>query len=47
MPTMSDDRRRRIVFRQRKLEALEKRLAKAAKRERNTSASTATAKKVR
>lgn len=47
MPTMSDDRRRRIVFRQRKQEALEKRLAKAEKRERNTSAPASAAKKTR
>jgi len=47
MPTMSDDRRRRIVFRQRKQEALEKRLAKAEKRERNSGAPAATEKKTR
>jgi len=37
MPTMSDNRRRRIVIRQRKRENLRKRLAKAAKRQRNAS----------
>lgn len=35
MPTMSDNRRRRIIARQRKLENLKKRTAKAAKKERN------------
>jgi len=32
MPTMSDNRRRRIVARQRKLENAQKRVSKAAKR---------------
>ena len=35
MPTMSDNRRRRIIARQRKLENLEKRQAKIEKKERN------------
>ena len=35
MPMMSDNRRRRIVARQKKLENLEKRTEKAAKRARN------------
>ena len=35
MPNMSDNRRRRIVARQRKLENLNKRIAKAEKKERN------------
>lgn len=35
MPTMSDNRRRRIVARQRKLENLKKRAAKIEKKERN------------
>jgi hypothetical protein len=35
MPNMSDNRRRRIVARQRKLENLTKRIAKAEKKERN------------
>ena len=35
MPTMSDNRRRRIVARQRKLENAKKREAKVAKKERN------------
>ena len=36
MPTMSDNRRRRIVARQKKLENAVKRTEKAAKRERNS-----------
>lgn len=35
MPTMSDQRRKRIQAKQRKLKNEEKRVAKAAKRERN------------
>ncbi len=35
MPNMSDNRRRRIVARQRKLENAQKRTAKIAKKERN------------
>ncbi len=35
MPTMSDNRRRRIIARQRKLENLKKRTGKIAKKERN------------
>ncbi len=35
MPTMSDNRRRRITARQRKLENAKKRIAKIAKKERN------------
>ncbi len=35
MPTMSDNRRRRITARQRKLENVKKREAKIAKKERN------------
>lgn len=35
MPTMSDNRRRRIIARQRKLENLKKRTEKIAKKERN------------
>lgn len=36
MPNMSDNRRRRIVARQKKLENAEKRTEKAAKRARNS-----------
>ena len=36
MPTMSDQRRKRIQARQRKAKNAEKRVAKAAKRERNS-----------
>jgi hypothetical protein len=36
MPTMSDNRRRRIIARQRKLENMKKRTAKAEKKERNS-----------
>jgi hypothetical protein len=36
MPNMSDNRRRRIIARQRKLENLKKRTAKIEKRERNS-----------
>jgi hypothetical protein len=36
MPTMSDNRRRRIIARQRKLENLKKRTAKLEKRKRNS-----------
>ncbi len=35
MPTMTDQRRKRIQAKQRKLRNTEKRVAKAAKRERN------------
>lgn len=35
MPTMSDNRRRRIIARQRKLENLKKREAKISKKKRN------------
>lgn len=35
MPNMSDNRRRKIVSRQRKLEATKKRAAKITKKERN------------
>jgi hypothetical protein len=35
MPTMSDNRRRRIIARQRKLENSKKRAGKIAKKERN------------
>jgi hypothetical protein len=35
MPTMSDQRRKRIQAKQRKAQNAEKRIAKAAKRERN------------
>ncbi len=37
MPTMSDNRRRRIVSRQLKVQNSRKRLAKIAKRQRNAS----------
>lgn len=36
MPTMSDSRRKRIIARQRKLDNDKRRVAKAAKRRRNT-----------
>ncbi len=44
MPMMSDNRRRRIQARQRKAENLEKRVAKAEKRERNSSSAPAAKK---